>query len=317
MYRDSQYPTFLNILFDDGGLGDCIARLPAVKFIYNNHPHVNIQLYIPDFFYDFAKACLKGTEKRITINKWSSGGKLHKSGYPTRQFRTNSYGNLGVHLTEHAFHILCNTVPDDKNAYNYLKPDLTNTKIEQFNLPENYAVISTGYTASVREFKTEFINEISGYMLSRNIVPVFLGKRQTASGSGHVIQGTFNTEIDYSVGIDLIDKTDLLQATKICQNSKAVVGLDNGILHLAGSTDVPIVGGFTTVNPNHRMPYRNGVLGYLYYPVVPETSLKCRFCQSNMQFTFNHEFTKCYYEDLKCLTEVPAQKYLDYLRDIL
>lgn len=317
MYRDSQYPTFINILFDDGGLGDCIARLPAVKFIYDNHPHVTIQLYIPDFFYDFAKNCLRGTEKRVTINKWSSGGKLHKSGYPTRQFRTNPYSNLGMHLTEHAFHILCNTTPEDKNAYNYLKPDLSRTKIEQFNLPENYVVITTGYTAAVREFKPDAINGISQYLVSRGITPVFLGKRQTKSGLEHVIEGNFNTEIDYTLGLDLIDKTDLLQATKICQNSKVVVGLDNGILHLAGSTDVKIVGGFTTVNPNHRMPFRNGILGHDYYPVVPSSDLKCRFCQSNMQFTYNHEFTKCYYEDLKCLTQLEAKLYLSELDKIL
>lgn len=317
MYRDSQYPVWINILFDDGGLGDCVARLPAVKWIYDYHPHVHVHLFVPDFFYDFAKACLKGTEKRITITKWSEGGKKHKSGYPTKSFRSNPYGNLGAHLTEHAFQIICNTVPDDKNALNYLKPDLTNTKIEQFNLPENYVVITTGYTASVREFLPTYTNAIANYVKSRGYVPVFLGKKHIPSGSGHVIEGNFNTEIDYSIGIDLIDKTDLLQATKVCQNSRAVVGLDNGILHLAGSTDCNIVGGFTTVNPTHRMPYRNGTLGYNYYPVVPSENLKCRFCQSNMQFTYNHEFTKCYYEDTKCVSELKAELYIEQIRKII
>jgi ADP-heptose:LPS heptosyltransferase len=317
MYRESQYPTWINVLFDDGGLGDCIARLPAVKFIYDNHSHVHIHLYVPDFFYDFAKSCLKGTEKRITVTKWSSIGKAHKSGYPTKIFRTNPYTNLASHMTEHAFQIICNTVPEDKNVLNYLKPDLSKISIEHFNLPNNYVVITTGYTAPVREFLPEHINAISQYVESRGFTPVFLGKKNTASGLEHVIEGSFNTEIDYSVGIDLIDKTDLFQATKICQNAKAVVGLDNGILHLAGCTDVPIVGGFTTVNPIHRMPYRNGVLGDNYYAVVPPDTLKCRFCQSNWQFTYNHEFTTCKYEDLKCLSQVEASLYISQLEKLL
>jgi ADP-heptose:LPS heptosyltransferase len=317
MYRDRQYPVWLNVLFDNGGLGDLIAWLPPLKFIHQNHPHVRLYVWMPDFFVDFAKNCLKGTEDRIFVSKWSDGSKHFKAGNPSRSFAQQPYSNLGAHMTEHAFEIICHTKPEDKNAFNYLKPDLKNVSISHFSLPNKYVVITTGFTAAVREMVPFVVNDISQYVVSHGFTPVFLGKKQTPSGKAHVIQGNFNEAIDYSSGVDLIDKTNLFECAAICGNASAVVGLDNGILHVAGCTDTPIVGGFTTVNPTHRMPYRNGVLGWQYYPVVPPSSLKCRFCQSNWHYTLNHDFKECFYGDLACTKELKAELYIEQLEKIL
>lgn len=317
MYRHKPLITYINVLIDSGGLGDLIAALPVFRFIYNNHPHVKMYVWMPDFFYPFAKSCLKGTEDRILIGKWSQGAKDFKSGYHTISFRNNPYTNLAQHMTEHAFHLICNTVPSDFNDYNYLKPDLSKADVVKFNLPNDYIVITTGYTAAVRQLMPNHINVISQYCLSKGYTPVYLGKYDTPTGLTHVIKGTFDTEIDYTAGINLIDKTDLFQATLICANAKAVVGLDNGILHLAGCTDVPIVGGFTTVKPEHRMPYRNGVKGLNYRPVVPPESLKCRFCQSCWTFSYDQDFTKCRYDDYQCLTDLNAELYIKELDEII
>jgi ADP-heptose:LPS heptosyltransferase len=304
-------------LFDNGGLGDLIAAMPAFRFIYEKHPHVHVYVWIPDFFYDFAKACLKGTENRILLGKWSQGADGFKSGYHSVSFRNNHYTNLAQHMTEHAFHLICNTVPDDKNYLNYLQPNLSKINIDEFKLPEKYVVITTGFTAKVREFLPRHINTISQYVLDKGFTPVFLGKKETPSGLKFVIKGKFNTEINYDSGINLIDKTTLLQATLICSKAAAVVGLDNGILHLASCTDVPIVGGFTTVKPEHRVPYRDGVKGKNYFAVVPPESLKCRFCQSNWNFSFENVFTECKYEDYTCLSELGADLYIKELEKVL
>lgn len=315
MYRKTHPSTFVNVLFDNGGIGDMVAWLPAVKYIVDTHPHIRISLWVPDFFYDFAKSCLKSN--RILVSKWSEGAKSYISGVPSRSFRLNPVSNMGLHMTEHGFFTLCNTTPDDLNSYNYLQPDLSKTDITKFNLPEKYVVVSTGYTAEVRQFMPQYINEVVKHVKSKGYEVVFLGKKVTDTGTKFQIKGEFATDIDYSAGIDLIDKTSLFEATKVCSNSKAVVGLDNGILHLAGCTDVPIVGGFTTVKPEHRMPYRNGIKGQNYYPVVPPESLACRFCQSNWQFSFNNDFAKCFYQDAKCTKELGADLYIKELDKIL
>lgn len=323
MYREPQYPTFINVLFDQGGIGDLIAWLPPLKFIFTEHQHVRINVWVPDFFHDLTKRALKGTEKRITIYKLSNQLHFLNRKYQTYSFKMQNYTNLGAHMTEHAFEIICHTKPDNKNHLNYVSFDLTYVDIAKFNLPKKYVILTTGFTAPVREFLPEYINEISQYIVSKGYTPVFLGKHSTNTGIKHVIKGNFSNEIDFSVGIDLIDKTTLIECVKICEESHGVVGLDNGILHLAGCTDVPIVGGFTTVNPNHRMPYRHGVLGWQYFPVVPPESLKCKFCQSNWQFTNGHDFTKCFYlenkqdTEIKCLKELKAGLYIEQLEKIL
>jgi ADP-heptose:LPS heptosyltransferase len=317
MYRESQYPISINILFDQGGIGDLVAWLPPLKFIYNEHQHVRVHVWVPDFFFDFAKNSLKGTEKRITLYKLSNQLHLLSRTNQTYSFKMQNYHNLGAHMTEHAFEIICHNKPDNKSHLNYLSLDLSKTDVSRFYLPEKYVILTTGFTAHVREFLPEHVNKISQYVLSKGYTPVFLGKQTTNTGIKHVIKGNFNDEIDFSIGVNLIDKTNLFECVSICSSARAVVGLDNGILHLAGCTDVPIVGGFTTVNPVHRMPYRHNVLGWQYYPVVPPASLKCRFCQSNWQFTNNHDFTKCYYEDYKCLKELSAELYIEQLEKIL
>ena len=44
----------LNIIFNDGGLGDHICRMTAVKYIKEKCPHIKIYLYVPDFFLETA-----------------------------------------------------------------------------------------------------------------------------------------------------------------------------------------------------------------------------------------------------------------------
>lgn len=300
-----------------------ISWLPPLKFIFNTHPHVRCYVWVPDFFFDFAQNALRGTGKRITLYKLSSQLNFLNRKHQTYSFKMQNYTNLGAHMTEHAFEIICHTKPDDKSHLNYLSIDTSRTDVSRFYLPEKYVVLTTGYTAPVREFLPEHVNEISQYVLSKGYVPVFLGKQATNTGIKHIIKGNFSNEIDYSTGVNLIDKTNLFECVKICANSAGVVGLDNGILHLAGCTTVPIIGGFTTVNPAHRVPYRNGILGWEYYPVVPPASLTCRFCQSNWQFTNNHDFTKCYYlengqdKEIKCLKELNAGLYIEQIEKIL
>lgn len=323
MYRSQQLKTEINIVFDDGGLGDCIARLPAIHYITKNHPHVWVHLWIPDYFYFFAKRSLKKS-RHIILYKYSEHKKKFQKRF-TRAFSPHKHSNLAYHMTDHAFNILTNKQVLDSNDKNYLKVDIKDVSVKKFNLPGKYVVITTAYTAAAREFKPEHINKIVDYVIERGYTPVFLGKKMTHSGYKYIIEGTIKEdEINFSKGVDLLDQTSLLEAAKICENSQCVLGLDNGLLHVAACTDVPVVAGYNIVQPEYRMPYREGVLGKDIYPVVPPKSLKCRFCQGNWGFCYNkkdgsdsHSFTTCWYSDYKCLDELNADLYIKELEKIL
>lgn len=313
MYREIQpYILQMNIMCDDGGLGDSIARLPAIKYVADQHKHIQQHLWIHSYFKDFAKNCLRDTN---VIVRGLNEEKKFKPRL-TRLFSKHLYNNMASHMTEHAFHVLVNK--DVEPEYmNYIKPDLSKVNLIKFNLPKNYIVITTGFTAPSREMYAAYVNEICQYIKNRGYEIVFLGQKITKTGFSHVIEGNFSNEIDFSVGLNLIDKTDLFEATKIISMAKTIVGLDNGLLHLAGCTDIPIVGSFSSVEPKYRMPYRNNILGYNYYPVVPSEDLKCRFCQSNWTFTHNHDFKSCYYKDYACLSKLTPGLYIEQLEKVL
>lgn len=313
MYREIQPKEEINVLLDDGGLGDCIARLPAVKYVMETHPHVQVRFWVPDYFVDFAKRSLP---KDVITRSYTDAKTKYNTHLPGRAFSVHIHTNLSTHMTDHAFSILCNknVEPEVKN---YLKPDTSDINLFKFHLPEKFVVITTGFTAEVREMRPDIINTIVSYIKSKGYEVVFLGKEETFNGVKHIIKGTFKAEIDFTQGLNLINKTNLLESHAVISKAKTIVGLDNGLLHVAGCTDIPIVGGYTTVEPKYRMPYRNNVLGWNYYPVVPPESLNCRFCQSNWTFTYEHDFKTCYYKDYECTKQLSANRYIEQLEKIL
>lgn len=315
----------INFLFDDGGIGDNIARLPVIKYILDNFDHIIPHVWIPDYFLDFAKNLLP----IAIIKPFSKGDKEYNSKLAGRKTSCLQHSNMGTHMVDNAFHILIDKQVD--NIYkNYLQLDLDKINIEKFTLPEKYVVIPTGFTAEVREMLPQVVNELSDYVISKGYTPLFLGSKvaktgvkKITSGESPSIKATFNSEIDYTKGLDLIDKTTLLEAGKIIAKAKVIVGLDCGLLHVASCTNIPIVGGFTTVNPLHRMAYRHDILGWNYHAVVPTTDLRCRFCQSNWEFVFSHDYRKCYYKEQKldkeiqCVKQLASDKYIKKLEKIL
>lgn len=318
MYRIPMEKTEIYLLQDLGGIGDDLAGLPVIKFILDKHPHVYITLWVKSYFKTVARKSLPETP-RLTIRSFDEKH-LAKDGIPVKKFSGNIYTNLANHMSKQAFDIWCNTQPDDPNYYNYLPIDLKGVYINRFNLPKDYIIICTGYTAKVREFRPEIVNNLIDYVLSKGYTPVFLGRESTPENSdaSKVIKGNFSQEIQFDKGINLINKTDLLESAKIIKGAKTIVGLDNGLIHLAATTDLSIVCGFSTVKPEHRAPYRHGIKGWEFYPVVlTEEELKCRFCQSNMTMKFSHDFRLCFYDDYKCTSLLTSDKYIKELEKIL
>lgn len=318
MYRDKEDLIHVNFLIDIGGLGDLIGTLPTIDYIYRHHSQIVIHFWVPDFALDFCERSLPKDKQRVIIRKFSENKKYNDKFYG-RALGLGKHTNLATHMTRHAFNMFLNVeVPIEE--MNYLSVNTSDIDITKFGLPEKYVIIATGFTAEVREFLPKYINSISKYIISKGYIPVFLGKKETFNGYKHTIKGQFKEEIDLSSGINLVDSTNLVECQKIIADAKAIVGLDNGLLHVAGTTSIPIVGGFTTVLPEHRMPVRNGILGWNYYPVtVPKEKLKCIGCQSNWSFGYEIDFTKCHYVEKKLDKEIQCVSLLDsslYIKEL-
>jgi hypothetical protein len=303
-----------SLAFHQGGLGDVIGQLPAVKYILDFHPHISINMFAHNYAIDLCKKAFTGYDN-IQFFKMEDIESSGKKDLLLRSPYVHKITNLASHIVDHAFTTLLNTSVEDKYK-NYLKIDPIN--IHRLKLPKDYAVITTGFTSDTREWLPEYVNGVSEWLVSKGITPVYIGKKYTQAH--HNIGITGNFKANYSNGVNLIDKTNLFEAHSIMHNAQAVLGLDNGLIHLAGMSDkAKIVAGFTTVDPKHRLPYRNDILGWNCFTVTPDVEkLPCTYCQSNMSFAdSSHSFTNCYYGDFECLKHMTTDKWIAQLEKAL
>lgn len=296
--------------------GDHIAHMVAVDYMKRYVPNIIQHCYVPDYFLDLAKNLVPG----VIIKSFSQAKKPNTVNphFQAVQMHCDQHNNLGNHLVDVAFDLFVGKDVEIEHK-NYCKLNTTKIDISKFNLPEKYVVLTTGFTAEVREMLPKVANEIIDYCKSKNIPVVTLGSRVAKVGMPKApdITGTFKSDIKYNECLDLVDKTTLLEAGKIIENSIAIIGLDNGLLHLAACTEVPIIAGFTTVLPEHRLPYRHDVKGWNCYTVEPDKDLGCRGCQSRMTHVYGHNFTSCYYRDTICKTQLTSDKYIKHLEKLI
>lgn len=305
------------LMFDKGGLGDHIARMPTVLYATRNWPHVHFHVVTPKFFKPLYEHFMHGIDNHTWHDIHNPPPALN--GKPTSFCHNAPHTTLKTHLVDQPFHLLIDTQPkpEDRNYPKFDIPRLDKVDTKKFNLPKKYIVLTTMFTAPARKFRVDIINDIIKWGNNSGYKPVLLGKKDIEErgekGSYHAYT---QDDIKINKTIDLREGTTLLEASKIIANSAAIVGLDNGLLHLAGCTDIPIVMGFTSVDPYHRMPIRNNTLGHNVYPIVPPESLACRFCQSTFHFVFNHDFRKCYYKDYQCVKLLRGEQFIDALNKI-
>lgn len=274
-------------------------------------PNIIQHVWVPDYFFDLAR----NLAPNVIIKPFAKQ-KQYNDKLTTVKMSCKEHTSIATHLIDFAFHVFVDKQVEDKHK-NYLPLNVNNINIDKFNLPEKYIVLTVGYTAGVREMLPNIANEIINWCDVNNLNVVILGSHSALTGHGHNIKGTFKEEILFDKTINLVNNTTLLEAGKIMSGAQCVVGLDNGLLHLAGTTDVPIVAGFSTVEPRLRLPYRHDTLGWNCYTAVPDEAIECRFCQSKMIHVYNFDFRNCYYGDKVCLPTITSQKYIDHIKKIV
>jgi ADP-heptose:LPS heptosyltransferase len=305
-----------------GGLGDTIARLPAVKYALDNAKHIEkLRLICQEHCVELVTHFFKEYGERFECVGYDALPTIQLDGVPASMTDSKHHTTLSTHITDHAFHTLCDVSPlDEKKSYLRIRPDeIDLTEKQKEATYYSYIVITTGFTAGVREWLPGEINKVAAFAYEYlDCHTVFLGKGENtfASNQPNTKANFRSEEIDFDIGFDLRECTTLLQAAKIMSGAKAVLGVDNGLLHLAATSDVPIIAGYTTVDPQYRLPYRYGILGYDCTVILPEPSLGCRLCQNKLKFVYNFDFRTCYYGDYECVRHMTGEKFIDALKEV-
>ncbi len=299
----------LNCLLVNGGIGDTLCYLVAVDYVIKTCPWVNLLVFLPDHMVQFAQNVLpKGT----SVRGFSKSKKYINNRPGISSTWDDRFTPMRMNPTDFGFHSLADTHIYDDNQKSYLKLDLTKINISKFKLPEKYVAVQAYATETVKRLDGKIINQISDYVLSKGYTPVFVGTKEALTGIKDIkMTAKESVGVDYSKGIDLTNKTSLTELGKVIGLSKAFIGMDGGIMHVAAHTDTPIIAGFTLASPEILSPIRDGIKGKNFYSVVPD--IGCRFCQHKAIMVLEHDFRDCLIpkqeEKYECVKQLTFNKF--------
>ncbi len=326
-------PVHLNVISSRGGLGDNIARLPAYRhMIYGpDQEHVSATIYVQDYVIDLVEYLLP-PGPRLSYKKLSTAPWELKK--PIIEFDMERLGTLHMHLTDHAFLILMDQMPPNQESRAYPKAPLVNLSNPALRaLGPEVVIFTTDFTAESRQWLPVHINTLAKKCRVAGLTPVLLGTTKPLdTGAGDFIEARRDDGIKSDLFIDLRDKTTLIEALGVMQRAKAVVGVDNGLLHLAHCTGTPIVMGLTTIIPEQVVPVRgswgsDGVGGATWshendrwereLTKVLKAQVPCYGCQSR-GFAINTDWRECVMPERRyaCTLTMTAERFWQALQEL-
>lgn len=308
-------PLDMNFIFLNGGAGDYISWLRSIQWLAECATWINGTLIHPIYLDELVSYALAPYPrwKHATYKSMNEiPGVNEKPFRGPVNLQTESLNATGAHLFTCGWVYYTNKerAPEGVdqfghpwNAYMRLDQNYLNNVVlpqEASALtPKRYVVVTTGVTTDTRRTEAKHWNPIIEHVVARGLTPVFLGKSVVETGNAANIHTQYHKDVRYDLGLDLRDKTTLMQAAAIMSRAACVVGLDNGLLHLAGTTEVPIVFGYTLASPEHREPLRPK--GRTYNVLLEKGELGCYHCQSRVNFIVGYNFRQCFYSDLACI----------------
>jgi len=270
-------PLPINLMMNRGGIGDMLYYTQAIKFLGQHSPHLYGKVIPHPMFMELAKHWITEFEVTREVDKE----------WPIHSPRINSPDQMGFHMNQIAFMYYLNMrVPKGWEGLPLIKGD--ERDISEFKLPFDYAVMLPGGTELNRTMSADTAKKVADHLRKKGLEPVILGRNHIHTDKN---TGAYTTNFSVKpadLGIDLVDKTTLLDAACVMANAKIVVGIDGGMLHLACCSEVPVVFGLTVASWRNRKPYREAKT----IPIVDET-LPCIYCQERIRMLYTHDFKKC------------------------
>lgn len=262
---------------NSAAVGDLVAATPSVKWaIENFHQNTDYRVAVfPEFreLYPFVPddkiiPLDVSYDKNFAVRKLNmEGGSGNVCRLTPARFRLIDYASIGL---------LGRLLPDQHLIY----PQLPDVDVSHFGIDFSKAVVFICTNRDhIRAWRGEELTKTAQYVHSKGFMPVFVGR----TGLISIWKKSATTDFVYpGFGIDLLNKTSLSEMATIMKKSRAILGIDSGPLHIAFTTDTPIIAGFTYVRPSLRIPPRNENAKTV--AVVPQTP--CRFCHSDWQLDF-------------------------------
>jgi ADP-heptose:LPS heptosyltransferase len=307
--------TKVAFIYNAGGLGDWINWTTAIRYAIEVHPHLEGYVITRPHFAELADLWLGSYAPRFevrteTVHDYFDLDYIQdlRVLIPDQRQYANTCG-VNIFKLGFIYYNQTEKIPDGWNVLPYISGD--EVDLSAFSLPKNYAVITPYATADNKRLEADALNQLSAWLPSVGITPVFLGKSEVTTDHRGAPPRTLNRNL----GLDLTEKTSLVEAACIMANARFVLGADNGLLHLAACSKVPVIAAFTTVEPRMTVPPRRRDAKTLI--LTPPDSLKCRFCQNKMRHVYGHNFKYCLYDDNECTKAFTGSVLIESARKVI
>lgn len=269
-------PICLN-LSECNGLGDLICATPTIRKLSESYEQqITVLSKMPELFKNlpYVEASYKSTsidwdyfnEHYLMHNSFTNVGKKDGRGVEMKHnmmdIRQYHAVHLGFMLSKNELH--CDYIPIEspKNS-----------------IHQKYILIHPVTTWANRTWPAEKWMELVKKLNNDGIYVISIGKDSSETGFFNVEKPVFNFEIPY--GMNLMNKTSISECYHLINNASCFITMDSGLLHLAGTTNTPIIQLGSSLNPEFRMPYRYGKQHVDYSYIDGSCRLQC--C-SNMKY---------------------------------
>lgn len=263
------------------GLGDLICSTPTIKKISEAYGcKITILSPMPELFKKnpYVEASYKFSS--VDMDYFNKNYLMHNSFYNVgkKNERGIEYKHNRIDIRQfHAIHLGFMLARDEMECF--YRP----TEELKFEIPENYVLIHPVSTWPVRTWPSINWMNLTQMLNEDNINVVSIGKDSSEKGFFNVDKPVFNFEIEK--GMNLMNKTNISDCWHLINRASCFVTMDSGLLHLAGTTNTPIIHLGSSIKPEFRIPYRNpyrnGSQDYNYSYIRGGCDLECG---SNMKY---------------------------------
>jgi ADP-heptose:LPS heptosyltransferase len=315
-------------ILNNAALGDMITSLPAIIFAMQTvGPTVKLTVYVPPWQVDLVRHLLEpyGEITVDSLNEVPLKIEDRRAAWPDASVSMNgaiqnTHTRNRVHMVDYAFNFLVDARPENMAQRNYPTEAVLRAK----ELPYSYVVFPVGATSDNKLFKAAVMAPVMNWVATQGYFPVLVGTKMshTRAQMGDRLgeQLVIRDEADKLPALldtgyaDLREKTTLLELRDILGHAAAVVGVDGGTLHLAGTTDTNIVYAMGTTLPAHRYITRQGDPHRKIRYVGPR-DLECTGCQSKAALT-RWDFRLCPFDDNLCMERLHHEDFIDGLKEL-
>jgi ADP-heptose:LPS heptosyltransferase len=329
MYRDGKQVIsheLQNFVLNHAALGDMISSLPAIVFARKRYTErLKMHVWVPTWQMDLVRHLLAPygeftIKDLMTFPEKFEDRKTQIDGAISYNAPVyDQHTRCRVHMVDFAFNFLINARPENMEQRSYP----TAAPLGPKTVDGKYVVFPVGATSDNKLFRASVYGPIMAWCIENGYKPVVVGTKtsHTHTQIDGVLKPVVLREqtdlLPQSIWfecLDLREKTTLLELRDVLGHAAAVVGVDGGTLHLAGTTDVPLIFASGTTLPKHRYIPRHGSHEFRARYVGPR-NLECYGCQSNWPATILH-FTKCAYGDNKCMELLHPDDFTNGLREL-